>query len=76
MWMFVIFASVLILMLLGVSTAVTMGFASITTFLLAGGGRKSFVPCSSANVRSGVGDNIDVNSFLPSHGQSHDCRRR
>ena len=37
MWMFVIFASVLILMLLGVSTAVTMGFASITTFLLAGG---------------------------------------
>ena len=37
MWMFVIFASVLVLMLLGVSTAVTMGFASIATFLLAGG---------------------------------------
>lgn len=46
MWMFVIFASVLILMLLGVSTAVTMGFASITTFLLAGGdiGRLFLVP--------------------------------
>lgn len=37
MVMFVIFASVLILMLLGVTTAVTMGFASAATFLLAGG---------------------------------------
>lgn len=46
MWMFVIFASVLVLMLLGVSTAVTMGFASIATFLLAGGdiGRLFLVP--------------------------------
>ena len=35
--MFVIFASVLVLMLLGVTTAVTMGFASAATFLLAGG---------------------------------------
>ena len=38
MVMFVIFASVLVLMLLGVTTAVTMGFASAATFLLAGGG--------------------------------------
>lgn len=37
MLMFVIFGAVLLLMLLGVSTAVTMGFASIATFLLAGG---------------------------------------
>lgn len=37
MVMFVIFASVLVLMLLGVTTAVTMGFASAATFLLAGG---------------------------------------
>lgn len=37
MLMFVIFASVLVLMLLGVTTAVTMGFASAATFLLAGG---------------------------------------
>lgn len=37
MGMFVIFASVLVLMLLGVTTAVTMGFASAATFLLAGG---------------------------------------
>ncbi|MDO5532020.1 TRAP transporter large permease [Sutterella sp.] len=35
--MFVIFASVLVLMLLGVTTAVTMGFASTATFLLFGG---------------------------------------
>lgn len=37
MVMFVIFASVLVLMLLGVTTAVTMGFASAATFLLEGG---------------------------------------
>lgn len=37
MLMFVIFVAVLLLMLLGVSTAVTMGFASIATFLFAGG---------------------------------------
>lgn len=37
MVMFVIFASVLVLMLLGVTTAVTMGFASIATFLISGG---------------------------------------
>ena len=37
MLMFVIFRAVLLLMLLGVSTAVTMGFASIATFLFAGG---------------------------------------
>lgn len=37
MVMFVIFASVLVLMLLGVTTAVTMGFAAAATFLLAGG---------------------------------------
>ena len=37
MVMFVIFASVLVEMLLGVTTAVTMGFASAATFLLAGG---------------------------------------
>lgn len=37
MVMFVIFASVLVLMLLGVTTAVTMDFASAATFLLAGG---------------------------------------
>lgn len=37
MVMFVIFASVLVLMLLGVTTAVMMGFASAATFLLAGG---------------------------------------
>lgn len=37
MVMFVIFASVLVLMLLGVTTAVTMGFASAATFLRAGG---------------------------------------
>ncbi len=38
MVMFAIFAAVLVLMLLGVTTAVTMGFASVATFLLAGGG--------------------------------------
>ena len=37
MLMFVIFGAVLLLMLLGGSTAVTMGFASIATFLFAGG---------------------------------------
>ena len=37
MLMFVMFGAVLLLMLLGVSTAVTMGFASIATFLFAGG---------------------------------------
>lgn len=37
MLMFVIFGAVLLLMLLGVSTTVTMGFASIATFLFAGG---------------------------------------
>ena len=37
MVMFAIFAAVLVLMLLGVTTAVTMGFASMATFLLAGG---------------------------------------
>lgn len=37
MLMFVIFGAVLLLMLLGVSTAVTMGFASIATFLFADG---------------------------------------
>ena len=37
MVMFVIFGSVLVLMLLGVTAAVTMGFASAATFLLAGG---------------------------------------
>lgn len=35
--MFIIFASVLVLMFLGVTTAVTMGFASIATYLIAGG---------------------------------------
>ena len=38
MIMFFIFAGVLLLMLIGVSTAVTMGFTSLATFLLAGGG--------------------------------------
>ena len=37
MSMFIIFASVLVLMFLGVTTAVTMGFASIATYLIAGG---------------------------------------
>ena len=37
MVMFAIFAAVLVLMLLGVTTAVTMGFASVATFLWAGG---------------------------------------
>lgn len=37
MVMFAIFAGVLALLLLGVTTAVTMGFASIATFLMAGG---------------------------------------
>ncbi|MDY4164004.1 MAG: TRAP transporter large permease, partial [Sutterella sp.] len=37
MIMFVIFSAVLGLMLIGVTTAVTMGFASVATFLLAGG---------------------------------------
>lgn len=37
MLMFVIFAGVLALMLIGVSTAVTMGFASLVTFLSIGG---------------------------------------
>ncbi|MCF0253991.1 MAG: TRAP transporter large permease subunit, partial [Duodenibacillus sp.] len=38
MAMFVIFASVLALLLCGVTTAVTMGFASLVTFLAFGGG--------------------------------------
>lgn len=42
MIMFFIFAGVLLLMLIGVSTAVTMGFTSLATFLLAGD-RKSVV---------------------------------
>ena len=37
MVMFAIFACVLVLLLLGVTTAVTMGFASIATFLMTGG---------------------------------------
>ncbi len=37
MVMFAIFAAVLGLMLLGVTTAVTMGFASVATYLMAGG---------------------------------------
>ena len=37
MVMFAIIAGVLLLLLLGVTTAVTMGFASIATFLMAGG---------------------------------------
>ncbi len=37
MVMFAIFAAVLVLMLLGVTTAVTMGFASVATYLMAGG---------------------------------------
>lgn len=37
MVMFAIFAGVLVLLLLGVTTAVTMGFASIATYLMAGG---------------------------------------
>lgn len=37
MVMFVIFAGVLVLLLLGVTTAVTMGFASVATYLMAGG---------------------------------------
>lgn len=37
MVMFMIFAAVLGLLLIGVTTAVTMGFASIATFLIAGG---------------------------------------
>ena len=37
MVMFAIFAGVLLLLLLGVTTAVTMGFAAIATFLMAGG---------------------------------------
>ena len=37
MVMFAIFAGVLVILLLGVTTAVTMGFASIATFLMAGG---------------------------------------
>jgi len=37
MIMFVIFASVLALMLIGVTTAVTMGFVSLATFLAVGG---------------------------------------
>ena len=35
--MFLIFSAVLVLMFIGVTTAVTMGFASIATFLFAGG---------------------------------------
>ena len=38
MVMFLIFGAVLVLMLIGVTTAVTMGFASLTTFLLCDGG--------------------------------------
>ena len=37
MVMFAIFAAVFVLMLLGVTTAVTMGFASVATYLMAGG---------------------------------------
>lgn len=46
MIMFAVFASVLVLMLLGVNTAVTMGIVSVGTFLLAGGdpGRLFLVP--------------------------------
>lgn len=46
MIMFAVFASVLVLMLLGVSTAVTMGIVSVGTYLLAGGdpGRLFLVP--------------------------------
>lgn len=46
MIMFAVFASVLVLMLLGVSTAVTMGIVSVGTYLLVGGdpGRLFLVP--------------------------------
>lgn len=42
MVMFAIFAAVLLLLLLGVTTAVTMGFASIATFLMTGGDMARF----------------------------------
>ena len=46
MIMFAVFASVLVLIVLGVSTAVTMGIVSVGTYLLAGGdpGRLFLVP--------------------------------
>ena len=47
MVMFAIFAAVLVLMLLGVTTAVTMGFASVATFLLAGGDAARLFWCRS-----------------------------
>ena len=54
MVMFVIFASVLVLMLLGVTTAVTMGFASAAAFMPQPGfavyaASKSFVRRSQAS---------------------------
>ena len=44
MTMFLIFAAVVLLLFLGVTTAVTMGFASIATYLAAGGDILNFPP--------------------------------
>ena len=65
MVMFAIFAGVLVLLLLGVTTAVTMGFASIATFLMAGGdmARLFLVP------------HLNVYSVFLAHGQPHERGR-
>ncbi|MEI3354990.1 MAG: hypothetical protein V8R49_08620 [Duodenibacillus massiliensis] len=67
MVMFVIFASVLVLMLLGVTTAVTMGFASAATFLLAGGDMARLFR-AAAHVCAGLRHHPHVNPVFPSHG--------
>ena len=76
MTMFIIFASVLVLMFLGVTTAVTMGFASIVTFLLSGGdfSRLFLVPQRMFAQVSGI-TLMSIPFFLPvsyTHLRAHE----
>ena len=70
MVMFAIFAGVLVLLLLGVTTAVTMGFASIATFLMAGADMtRLFLVLPS------LGHHLNVYSVFLAHGQPHERGR-
>lgn len=75
MVMFAIFAGVLVLLLLGVTTAVTMGFASIATFLMAGGdmARLFLVPQRMFSQVSGI--TLMSIPFFLLMGNTHECGR-
>ena len=70
MLMFVIFGAVLLLMLLGVSTAVDHGIRLDRDLPLRGRRPHTPLPRAAAHVRAGLGDHAHVDSVLPSHGES------